>query len=58
MRPMVVEPPRSKNRCSSSKAEGAGNVLGETALDQVTAQGLVLAVFRQAGLEEEAAEFT
>jgi hypothetical protein len=39
-------------------AEGAGNVLGETALDQVSAQGLVLAVFRQAGFEEEAAEFT
>jgi hypothetical protein len=39
-------------------AEGAGNVLGETALDQVSAQGLVLAVFRQAGLEEEAAELT
>jgi hypothetical protein len=39
-------------------AEGAGNVLGETALDQVSAQGLVLAVFRQAGLEEETAELT
>jgi hypothetical protein len=41
-----------------SVAEGAGNVLGETALDQVSAQGLVLAVFRQARFEEEAAEFT
>ena len=39
-------------------AEGAGNVLGETALDQVSTQGLVLAVFRQARFEEEAAEFT
>jgi hypothetical protein len=39
-------------------AEGASNVLGETALNQVSAQGLVLAVFRQAGFEEEAAELT
>src|SRR5207253_3520531 len=39
-------------------AEGAGNVLGETALDQVSAQGLVLTVLRQTGLEEEAAELT
>ncbi|OLE46659.1 MAG: hypothetical protein AUG46_09015 [Acidobacteria bacterium 13_1_20CM_3_58_11] len=39
-------------------AEGAGHVFGETALDQISAQGLVLAVFRQAGLEEEAAKCT
>jgi len=39
-------------------AEGAGNVFGETALDQISAQGLVLAVFRQAGLEEEATKRT
>src|SRR5438046_1047178 len=37
-------------------AKGASNVLGETALDQVSAQGLVLTVLRQTGLEEEAAE--
>ncbi|PYT95292.1 MAG: hypothetical protein DMG38_27735 [Acidobacteria bacterium] len=39
-------------------AEGAGHVFGETALDQISAQGLVLAVFRQAGFQEEAAECT
>ena len=39
-------------------AKGAGHVFGETALNQVSAQGLVLAVFRQAGFEEEAAEST
>jgi len=39
-------------------AEGAGHLFSETALEQVSAQGLVLAVFRQAGFEEEAAEFT
>ena len=39
-------------------AEGAGHVFGEPALDQVSAQGLVLAVFRQAGFEEEAAKCT
>src|SRR6267142_4281225 len=39
-------------------AEGAGHVFGETALDQISAQGLVLAVFRQAGFQEEAAEGT
>ncbi|PYT85157.1 MAG: hypothetical protein DMG40_00275 [Acidobacteria bacterium] len=41
-----------------SVAKGASNVLGETALDQVSAQGLVLTVLRQTGLEEEAAECT
>ncbi|HEX8814121.1 MAG TPA: hypothetical protein VF753_01345 [Terriglobales bacterium] len=39
-------------------AEGAGHVFGEPALDQVSAQGLVLAVFRQAGFEEKAAKCT
>jgi hypothetical protein len=39
-------------------AEGAGHIFGKTALDQVSAQGLVLAMFRQAGFEEEAAELT
>ena len=39
-------------------AEGAGDVFGGAALDQVSAQGLVLAVFGQAGFEEEAAELT
>ncbi|MGB7464868.1 MAG: hypothetical protein WBW14_18390 [Candidatus Acidiferrum sp.] len=39
-------------------AEGAGHVFGEPALDQVSAQGLVLAVFRQTGFEEEAAKCT
>ena len=39
-------------------AEGAGDVFGGPALDQVSAQGLVLAVFGQAGFEEEAAECT
>ena len=37
-------------------AEGAGDVFGGPALDQIGAQGLVLAVFGQAGFEEEAAE--
>jgi len=39
-------------------AEGAGDVFGGPPLDQISAQGLVLAVFGQAGFEEEAAEFT
>src|SRR5258707_2684405 len=39
-------------------AEGAGHVFGETALDQISAQGLVLAVVRQAGCQGEAAEGT
>ena len=39
-------------------AEGAGHLFGGTALDQVSAQSLVLAVFRQAGFQEEAAECT
>src|SRR5207302_9684871 len=39
-------------------AEGAGHVFGEPALDQRSAQGLVLAVFRQAGFQAEAAECT
>src|SRR5258706_15986656 len=39
-------------------AEGAGHVFGETALDQISAQGLVLAVFREAGFQEEGAEGT
>src|SRR5947207_14558194 len=39
-------------------AEGAGDVFGETALDQISAHGLVLAVFRQAGFQEEAAKCT
>src|SRR5207302_8644473 len=39
-------------------AEGAGHLFGGTALDQVSAQSLVLAVFRQAGFQEEVAECT
>ena len=39
-------------------AEGAGDGLGGAALDQEGAQGPVLAVFGQAGEEEEAAELT
>ena len=39
-------------------AEGAGDLFGGAALDQESAQGLVLAVFGQAGFEEEAAELT
>jgi hypothetical protein len=39
-------------------AEGAGDVFGGLALDQISAQGLVLAVFGQAGFVEEAAKFT
>ena len=39
-------------------AESAGDVFGGTAFDQESAQGLVLAVFGQAGFEEEAAELT
>ena len=39
-------------------AEGASDVFGGPPLDQISAQGLVLAVFGQAGCEEEAAEFT
>jgi len=39
-------------------AKGARHFFGGTALDQVSAQSLVLAVFRQAGFQEEAAECT
>jgi hypothetical protein len=37
-------------------AEGACDVFGGAALDQKSAQSLVLAVFRQARLEEESTE--
>jgi hypothetical protein len=39
-------------------AEGAGGLFGWAPVDQEGAEGLVLAVFRQARLEEEAAELT
>ena len=39
-------------------AKGARHLFGGTALDQVSAQRLVLAVFREAGFQEEAAECT
>jgi hypothetical protein len=39
-------------------AEGAGDLFGWTPLDQKSAEGLVLAMFGQARLEEEAAELT
>ena len=39
-------------------AKGAGDVLGRAPLNQISTQGLVLAVFRQAGFKKEAAEFT
>jgi hypothetical protein len=39
-------------------AESAGNVFGRPAFDQKSAQGLVLALFGQARLEEESAELT
>ena len=39
-------------------AGGARHFFDGTALDQVSAQRLVLAVFREAGFQEEAAECT
>jgi hypothetical protein len=39
-------------------AEGAGDSLGGATLDQESSQGLILAVFGEAGLKEEAAELT
>jgi len=36
-------------------AEGAGDLLGGAALDEVSAQGFILAVFGRGGFEEEGA---